>query len=181
MEKVIAAILEFSDFQYRNVSDYADDIISLPAFATRYDPAGDNVDRDVFLEFTRRISAQSPLISRLPPLLAETTFAGLFDAYKAGDLSSYLSALKAHVDMIMNEVVKRTESDGCLLRMEEIGTVALHMLLDKNSANPQHDIVMVPYKLFLQLNRLFSTETNRECYGSITITVKCEAFGQAEK
>lgn len=181
MAKVIAAILEFSDLQYPTVSDYADDIVALPAFATRYDPAGDNVDREVFLEYTRRISVQSPLISRLPPQVAETTFAGLFDAHKAGTLSSYPSALKPHFDMIMNDIVKRTESDGCLLRMEGIGTVGVHTLFDKKSPNVHREVVSVTYKLFQQLNRLFSTEMNRECYGPMRCSVRCETFKQAEQ
>jgi hypothetical protein len=181
MDKVIAAILEFSNFQYPNVHDYADDVISLPAFATKYDPDGDSMDREVFMEFTRRISQQSGLLSRLPPDLVESTYAGIFDAHKAGTLSSYPPALKPHFDMLMKEVVKKTDSESCLLRMEEIGTVVLHMLLDKDSPDLRYDAVAVTYKLFLQLNRLFSTETNRECYGPMTFTVKCETFGQAEK
>lgn len=180
MEKVIEAILEFSDLQAEDVEDYVDSVMSLPFFATRYDPDCLGMDKEVYMAFCRRISQQSALISRMPPHLVEATFSGMFDAYKAGTISTYPEGVKQHFDLMINEMVKRIESEGCLLRLDDVGTIPVLLLLDKSVPGSQDDAIAVARKLFLQLARLFSTETNLECYGPMVFGLRCETFGQAE-
>jgi hypothetical protein len=170
MQKALAAILRFSETHHQTtINGYVEDITSLPTFTMRSAPDVSSITGEIFLERARKMAAETPSLSSLPPGQALGTMRRLYDAHESGQWNHLFPGAKQQFDFIMNMLAFGTETLEFHLDLDEIGKIPICLLLDKKAPNAQRDLFDVAYRLFLQMAVVFSTPMNLECYGPLTL------------
>jgi hypothetical protein len=182
MHKALAAILRHSEKHSQTpLEEYVDEIASLPDFTMQSAAKEFSISREVYMKRSRKVAASSPILSRMPPGLAEESMRKLYDAHESGNWDHLPPAAKPSFYLSLQQITASMESLGFLLNLEEIGAIYFRLMLNKSSPNAQCDLVTVVNQLFLQIVVLFTTPTNLECYGPMIFKLHCYTFLLAEQ
>jgi hypothetical protein len=172
MRKALAAVLRCSEeHSQTTLEEYVDDITYLPTFTIRSAPDVSSITRKVFMERSRTMAAQTPSLSSMPAGQVLGTMSRMYDAHESGQWGHLFPGAKQQFYFILKLLAVGTQAFVFNLDTQGIGNIPISLLFDKLLPNAQYDLFDVAYRLFLQMAVVFSTPTNLECCGPMTLAL----------